>query len=317
MRYVTPVIALSTIVLSLAIATSRAADAPAAKKVAHRYLATDNRKSRVVIVSAKGTLEWEYPKTGVCNDAWMLEGGKVLLISRNAWVRLVTPDLKKGVGGQTVWEYKVPKGCEVHTSQPLPDGKILVGQCGKEPKLIELDAKGKVTREIVLKTTSRNVHGQMRQARKTPRGTYLVCMTNDSEVRELDARGKVVRTIEVKGNPFAAVLLPNDNVLISCGDGHALIEVDAKGKIVWQIGENDLPGHPLRFVAGVHRLANGNTVVANWGGHGHIGKQPHLFEVTRDKKVVWQVFDNALFKTISSVQILDSLGTASKGLLLR
>ncbi|MBL7134158.1 MAG: hypothetical protein ISS78_08675 [Phycisphaerae bacterium] len=67
----------------------------------------------------------------------------------------------------------------------------------------------------------------------------------------------------------------------------------------------------------MHRLANGNTVVANWGGHGHIGKQPHLFEVTRDKKVVWQVFDNALFKTISSVQVLDAPSAASRGAPLR
>ena len=136
-------------------------------------------------------------------------------------------------------------------------------------------------------------------------------------MRELDADGKVLRNIKVKGNPFVAVRLPNGNTLIACGDGHTLIEVDPQDKIVWRIDENELPGHPLRFVAGVQRLPNGNTIVCNWGGHGHRGKQPHVFEVTRDKKVVWQVYDNKQFRTISSIYMLDVPGDPTKGEILR
>lgn len=297
---------------------ARTADVKApAKKVAHRFLATDNRNFRVVLVSPGGKIEWEYPNAGVCNDAWLLANGNVLFASKSDGVRLVVPDLKSRRGGKIVWHYRAPRGCEVHGCQPLPDGKALVARCGKPPKLIELDSAGKVVKEIALKSKSRNAHGQMRQARKTPKGTYLVTMLSEHAVHEVDAAGKVVRTIKVPGNPFAAIALPNGNVLIACGDGRKLIEVDPTGKVVWQIGENDLPGQPLRFVAGLHRLPNGNTVVANWGGHGKIGTQPHLFEVTRDKKVVWQVFDNKQFKTLSSVHILDDKTDPATGKVLR
>jgi hypothetical protein len=92
-----------------------------------------------------------------------------------------------------------------------------------------------------------------------------------------------------------------------------VIEVDPQDKVVWSLDENDLPGNPLRFVAGIQRLPNGNTVVCNWGGHGHVGQQPEVVEVTPDKKVVWQVDDYKTFKTISGIQILDVKGDVTQG----
>lgn len=322
MRWSALVVALSMTVLSLP-RSARAAPKPAPaaikavpKKVTHRFLATDNRNHQVVIVGRDGKIQWRYPETGVCNDAWLLANGNVLLAGRNDAVRQVVPDLKSGVGGKTVWKYAVPRGCEVHTCQPLGEGKVLVGQCGKPAKLLEIDRAGKVVKMIVM-SSGPGVHGQMRHARKTARGTYLVAMNSQRQVIEIDAAGKTVRTIKVPGNPFAVVALGGGNTLISCGNGHKLVEVDAGGTIVWQIGETDLAGQPLRFVAGVHRLANGNTVVCNWDGYKTMGAQPQIFEVTRDKKVVWQVFDSARFKALSSVQIIDAPADPTGGGVLR
>ena len=58
-----------------------------------------------------------------------------------------------------------------------------------------------------------------------------------------------------------------------------------------EVKENDLPGNPLRFVAGLQRLPNGNTLICNWGGHGFIGQQPQICEITRDKQVVGEIYD--------------------------
>jgi hypothetical protein len=77
-----------------------------------------------------------------------------------------------------------------------------------------------------------------------------------------------------------------------------------------------LPGISLKFMAGLHRLPNGNTVMSNWLGHGQFGKAPHLIEVTRDKRVVWMFADREAMKTISSVQILDVAGDAIAGTIL-
>jgi len=91
-----------------------------------------------------------------------------------------------------------------------------------------------------------------------------------------------------------------------------VFEADAAGKTVWQIKDAELPGIQLYFMAGLQRLPNGNTVVSNWLGHGNFGKAPHLIEVTPDKKVVWTYANHDAFKTISSVQLLDVKGDATK-----
>ena len=70
-------------------------------------------------------------------------------------------------------------------------------------------------------------------------------------------------------------------------------------------------------MTGCQRLPNGNTVFTNYLGHGFIGKQPQFFEITPDKKVVWQFEDYEHFKTINQVQILDVPGDVTKGEIMR
>ena len=91
----------------------------------------------------------------------------------------------------------------------------------------------------------------------------------------------------------------------------------ASHRIQWELNELDLPGNTLRLMAGCQRLPNGNTVFCNYLGHGHIGEQPQFFEVTRDKKVVWQFEDHAHFKTINQIQVLDVKGDVTRGEILR
>ena len=92
-----------------------------------------------------------------------------------------------------------------------------------------------------------------------------------------------------------------------------VFEVDKSGKTVWQVTSNELPGISLKFMTGLQRLPNGNTVMTNWLGHGHFGKAPHVIEVTPDKKVVWTFADHKTMKTISSIQLLDVPGDVTKG----
>ena len=299
---------IAALVLAI-LASILAAAADAGGKVAHPFACTDNGHGKVFVVTASGRIAWEYPaKHG--QDVWVLPSGNILF-SHVHGAKEVTRDK------QVVWEYRTQRPNEVHGCQPLPDGRVLIGECGT-CRLIEVDRQGTIQKEIKLETRTRNIHLQMRVCRKTPEGTYLVAFTGEDKVREYDAAGKLIRTIKVPPKyVFLAVRLPNGNTLIACGDAHKLIEVDPDDKVVWQIDENELPGNPLRFVAGVQRLPNGNTVVCNWGGHGHVGKQPQIFEVTRDKKVVWEVSDNAQFRTISGVHLLDVAGDVTKGEILR
>jgi hypothetical protein len=135
-------------------------------------------------------------------------------------------------------------------------------------------------------------------------------------VREYDAQGKPVLDIPAPGGPHSVVRLPNGNTLIATGDkgGKAsVLEADSHGKIVWHVASDELPGISLKFMTGLQRLPNGNTVMTNWLGHGNLGKSPHVIEVTPDKKVVWTFADHKTMKTISSILLLDVPGDATKG----
>ncbi len=125
------------------------------------------------------------------------------------------------------------------------------------------------------------------------------------------AAGRIVREISAE-MAFSGIRLSDGNTLIAAGDAHRLIEVDKEGKVVWEIKEKDLPDNPLRFIAGLQRLPNGNTMVCNWGGHGFIGQQPQIFEITRDKRVVGEVYDFKQFGTISGVFMLDVEGDPTR-----
>jgi len=267
----------------------------------HRFLKSGCRSESVAIVGADGQLEWQYLLSTNVSDCALLPNGNVVF-SFDFGAREMRRD------GMTVWEYKAPPGSEVHSCQPLPGGRFLVGESYANGKsaIHEVDRSGKIVKTIAIDNGGGGSHGQFRQVRKTKHGTYLVTQQrNGGLAREYDAAGKLLRTFP--GGRFVAVPLNNGNILIGCGDEHRVIEVDPQDRIVWKIDENDLPGNKIGYAAGLQRLPNGNTVVCNWPGHGTIKNQPQVFEVTPEKKVVWAVNDPRLHM-ISSIQILDAPG---------
>ena len=290
--------AAATGVLGLVVAGVVAQDA-----VSHPFICADNGLNKVFVVSAEGEVVWEHD-VAVGQDVWALPNGNYLLSHIRGAIE-ITPEK------EVVWQYLSPEGTEVHTCQPLPDGNVMLAECGTS-RIVEVDRDGDIAKDVKLETATTNVHMQFRNARKLLNGNYLVAFVGEKKLVELDGGGNVIREFPTPGDVFVGIRLPNGNTLAGCGDGHKVVEFDAEGNIVWQIDENELPGIPLRFVAGLQRLPNGNTVVCNWGGHGHIDEQPVIFEVTREKEVVWKVEDYETFQTVSSVMLLDVEGEALK-----
>lgn len=302
--------ALAPAAASMAADSAVPAAASTAKPVQHRFACTDYSGRKVFIVSADGKVEWEYA-TGQCNDLWVLPNGN-LLFNTGHGVTEVTRQK------EVVFSYESPS--EIYACQRLPDGNTFIGQCNAG-RLLEVNPAGKIVKEIRLLPEGKDGgHPYMRNARRLANGHYLVTHYAEEAVKEYDAEGKIVRTIPAAGGPHSAVRLSNGNTLISCGDrgkgGSRVFEVDPAGKTVWEVAKNDLPGIELKFMAGIQRLPNGNTVMCNWLGHGQFGKAPHLIEVTPDKKVVWTFADHKTMKTISSVQLLDVPGDAIAGQIL-
>jgi len=85
--------------------------------------------------------------------------------------------------------------------------------------------------------------------------------------------------------------------LIASGSGASVVEVSQDGKVVWEI-KDAIPDTKitLKWTTFLTELDNGNFIVGNC----HAGaKSPQIFEITRDKKVVWQfnqydIFGNGL-----------------------
>ncbi len=286
---------------------------------AYRVLGAD--KGKVAIVTPKGEVEWEVPVKGTPHDLSMLPGGNVLFINGSATVVEMTPDKK------TAWEYTArPKDgytgpVEVHACQRLDDGLTLVAESGNR-RIVEVDRDGKIVHEVPLTVTKPNAHRDTRLARKLESGHYLVCHEMDGMLREYDRAGKVVwsYTLDLAGRPrtpghgpeghgtevYGALRLPNGNTLIAGGNNNRVIEVDRDGKTVWSIGHDELPGIRLAWVTTLQLLPGGNLVVGNC----HAGADnPQLFEVTRDKKVVWKFTDFQTFgNSLAAAQVLDVKG---------
>ena len=288
---------MNILTLSLCCALSVSTALAQASAVSHRFLKSGCGAGSVAIVAKDGTVEWEYPLGPESSDVWMLPNGNVFF-SFKLGAREVKPDKS------TAWEFLVPAGSETQGCQPLGENLYLVSESRPDgvTYLYEMDRDRKISKTVELKLGG-SAHSQVRQVRKTPQGTYLVTLQRGSGVAmEFDGAGKVLRTF-VSGR-FAAERLPNGNTLIACGDEHRVIEVDPQDKIVWEVNQNDIPGNILGFAAGVVRLASGNTVICNWAGHkGSVKDQPTVFEITPDKKVVWEVKDPKM-KLISAIRIL-------------
>ncbi len=305
--------ALATLAIALiwfafpAQAADDAKPTPVQTGTGHHFACTDYSGGKVFIVDANGKVEWEY-KTGTCDDLWVLPNGN-LLFNTGHGVLEVDRDKK------TVFSYESPS--EVYACQRLANGNTFIGEC-TAARLIEVEPSGKIAFELPIPPPDSKYagHAYIRNARKLANGNYLVCFYSQEVVRELDPKGNVVAEIPAIGGPHSAARLANGNTIVACGDlkKEAMVfEADKTGKTVWKVTHDELPGISLKFLTGFQRLANGNTVLSNWVGHGEFGKAPGIIEVTPDKKVVWTFQDDATMKTVSSVVLLDVPGDPIKG----
>lgn len=294
-------------ILAALIPASPAESAEPSTAAGHRLACADYTQGKVFIVGADGKVEWEHPARS-CDELWALPNGNLLFTTGHG-VMEVTPTK------QVVFSYESKS--EIYACQRLANGNTFIGECNAG-RLLEITPAGNIVKEIrLLPEGVDGGHLYMRNARRLANGGYLVTHNREQVVREYDDDGKLVREIPARGGPHSVVRLPNGNTLIACGDavkdGARVFEVDGAGKTVWEIKNGDLPGISLKFMTGLHRLPNGNTVMSNWQGHGQFGSGPHLIEVTPDKKVVWTFADHKTMRTISSVQLLDVPGDAFKG----
>jgi Mala s 1-like protein len=262
--------------------------------ITHVFLAHSPVQGKVYKIAANGDIAGVYTVGLKGEDSWLLPNGR-LLASFSGGVR----ELDTATGAVT-WEYKAGRGVEVHSCQPLGDGRVLVCECGSK-RLFEINRDLSIAHEIHLES-NQPTHKQFRLARKTEAGTYLVAFGSDAVVRELDAEGKILQTFvpppRKNGGVNGGFRLANGHTLVTGGYGAEVYEFDGDAHIIWTLKQADLPaGFKLHYMGTAQRLADGDTVLSNFQG------LPEVFEVTPDKKVVWQ-YQNDTIGPVSACEVL-------------
>ena len=263
------------------------------------------------IVDAAGKATWKYP--AATRDGTVLPNGNLLLtLSKNkaypgGAVVEVTRDQK------VVWEYKGTQS-EVNTATLLDNGNVMLTEAGDKPRLLEVARDGSIKIEIPLGCQTTNHHMQSRMARKLPNGHYLV--PQEKTVREYDAEGKVAWERKSPESPldnrsFCCLRNAAGHTLISLTVGNHVIEVDAAGKIVWELRDGDLAGVQVNRATALSWLPNGNIVFSNYAAR---APQAKVVEITREKKVIW-TYTDATNQGVHEFQLLDDAGKPLAGVL--
>ena len=242
------------------------------------------------ILNEDGTEKWNAGRKAA-RDGYVLDNGNVLI----AWsdeVKEINPQENDTV----VFHYRLSAvNKEIGTAQRLSNGNTLIAELGKEPKLLEITTDGTVAVTVNLKPETDNAHMQTRMARKLANGNYLVPHLLAFNVKEYNSQGEVIRVLKTdleslggraaENWPFTAIRLVNGNTLVNLTHGNKTVEFDEAGNIVWIISNADFPDlKPFDDPCGGQRLPNGNTVITSY----HATKGIKVFEVTRDKKMVWK-----------------------------
>ena len=243
----------------------------------------------LAICNKDGDPIWQFktegPKRGHTghHDVHLLSNGNILFHDTWTSVKEITLDKK------IVWEYDCAKSngnegkrVDVHAFARLKNGNTVIVESGVG-RVIEVDSKGKLIHQFPLKKGGTQ---STRWVRQTPQNTWLVCSENPGVVTEYDNDGNIVWDYLIKTRVYGAIRLKNGNTLIASGSGNSIVEVNPKKEVVWEV-KGQVPGTDiqLKWMTCLQEESNGNYIVGNC----HAGPDnPQIFEINKDKKVVWQ-----------------------------
>jgi hypothetical protein len=274
--------------------------ADAASKPKHKLLLFEYGKgpNRMLELDDAGKVVWEHKPPSIAVIFEVLPNGNVLYAygGKPTGVREVTRQ------GREVWNY-VSQCPQVLGCRRLPNGHTLVAEQGP-CRAVEVDRDGKVVHVTPLTTSVEHYHLQVRNIHQLPNGNILAAHEGEGAVREVDPSGRIVWEYTGVENAGDAQRLPNGNTLISCGTQKRVIEVTPDKRIAWEFSAKDAPELNITWISSIQPLPGGNLLVGNFL-RGQEGKGAHAFEVTRDKKVVWQWADHDLIKSLTTVRVVD------------
>lgn len=302
--------------LKMSLLASLAAASLSAATIKHDFLAIDEGLTQLLHIDENdSTKNWivkvapprppGVESTAKWNPAprdMQLVGGGRVLISHDAGFSEF--DIATG---KLVKEVATYRG--VATARRLPNGHTLIAG-------VDLDgSKGVVVLEIddanAVKQKTVFPGDYVRLIRETAQGTWLIM--NNTMIREGDRSGKLLHEWTVPGfkHAWKALRLPNGHIISSAGYGAFMVELDADGTVVRKFFDKAAAPAEVNvnFCAMFQLLPNGDTVLANWQGHGpgHGASGKQLVEFNPAGEVVWTWSEAKLISSLQGVLVLDGL----------
>ncbi len=220
-------------------------------------------------------------------DGWRLPSGN-FLYSSHRYVRELTPD------GKIKWEFRLSAPSELKTCVPLPNGDVMTVDA-ERMELVQVTDQGRREAKRISVPTKKDAspHTRYNLLRRTPTGTFLLALRHEKVFIEIDESGTELWRQAVPDLPVVAERLANGNTLMSWSGG--ILEVAMNHAVVWELRAADITEFPVILFGGFHRFTNGNTLIANSDWH---YKKPgenrvQVFEITREKQVVWKLTTDA------------------------
>lgn len=249
---------------------------------------------------SQGQIIWTW-KQGVGNmgDCQMLKNGNILFADGND-VTEVTPEGK--IVFHFVPEDKRPDS--VFSAQRLDNGNTVIGW-NSQNKILELDPQGKVIKTIECQFLDKiNSHNNQRWVRKTGWGTYLAAQKKKGVAAEYDESGKLLRQMQVPNKEIYGVWeLPDRQVLTSFLD--CLVIFDKDGKEIWRFSSSELKDIQITYMCSLFVRKNGNIVIGNYAANRKNVHAVCMFEITRDKKLVWSYKNPKAPDSFMGIQIIE------------
>lgn len=172
---------------------------------------------------------------------------------------------------------------DIHDAQPLSNGNWLLQTTFTE--VVEVDGKGKEVWKYKPAADTGKV--EIHAFRRLENGLTMIAESGTSRIVEVNKEGAIVHSTPLKvstPNPHRdtrLVRITPDGTYVVAHEGEKCIrEYDREGVVVWEYEV----GSQLYSAI---RLSNGNTLIGTGDGH-------RVIEVSKDKKIVWEVNESDL-----------------------
>jgi hypothetical protein len=236
----------------------------------------------------EGNVVWQYDDPWMHHDYQRLDNGNTLVVK---WEPMPKSIVRRVKGGY---------------HEDDDDPKEMLGDV-----LIEVDPAGQIVNtwkswehfdpktEVICPLDHRKEWSHCNSVSQTPEGDYLLSFRRINMIAEVCARtgkikwkltGVTAHQHDVKYTQYGTITIFDNGVHRKGIEYSRALEIDASTKeIVWEYADNPPFSFYTVMGGGVERLPNGNTLICETS-------KGQFFEVTPDKKVVWE-YINPFFVT--------------------